>query len=156
MILSDLSLREAVEDGLIVIDPAPRDCDYQPASLEVHIADDVMLPAGCFLLGHTIQYVEVPSQLSCQLTGKSSLARLGLIIHTTAGWIDPGFCGQITLELCNVSDEKITLHTGDPIGQLVFQWLDRPATRPYGSPGLGSHYQGQRGTTPSYLSDPWP
>lgn len=151
MILCDLSLREAVEDGLIVVDPPPQDRDFQPASLEIHIGETVLLDAWEFRLSHTLQWIEVPNQLSCQLTGKSSLARLGLLVHTTAGWIDPGFHGQITLELVNLSRKPIKLEAGDPVGQLVFQWLDRPSVRPYGSDGLGSHYQGQKGTTPSWM-----
>lgn len=151
MILSDLSIREAVEDGIIGIDPPPRDRDYQPASLEVHIAEGILLDAWEFQLAHTRQWIEVPIHLSCQLTGKSSWARRGLIVHTTAGWIDPGFRGQITLELVNLSRQPLKLEAGDPIAQLVFQWLDRPAERPYGSPELGSHYQGQMGTTPSWM-----
>ena len=76
---------------------------------------------------------------------------LGLLVHATAGWIDPGFSGQIVLELKNLSDKPITLRQGQPVAQLVFHQLTRPAQRPYGHPELGSHYQNQKGTVHSYL-----
>lgn len=156
MILSDISIRKEIQDGKLVVRPAPQDRDYQPASLEVHIGEDVLLEPWDFQLSHTMQRIEIPSHIACQLTGKSSLARLGLVIHATAGWIDPGFPGQITLEMVNQSKEPIKLYERDPIGQLVFHYLDQPCLRPYGHEGLGSHYVNQMGTTRSYLQDPWP
>jgi len=156
VILSDVQLRMMLTSGHIGIDPAPEDRHIQPASIDVHIGEDVHLDPWEFKLSHTLQTIIVPANLACQLTGKSSLGRLGLIIHTTAGWIDPGFEGQITLELVNLSREVIKLAEGDPIGQLIYQFLDQPAERPYGHPDLGSHYQHQMGTTASYLTDPWP
>lgn len=104
---------------------------------------------GEFLLATTVERVHIPTDLVAQVNGKSSWARQGLIVHTTAGFIDPGFKGQITLELKNLSRKPIQLTAGAPICQLVFYRLSSPAERPYGSTGLGSHYQGQAGVTAS-------
>lgn len=104
---------------------------------------------GDFWLASTVETVQIPTDLVAQVNGKSSLARKGLVIHQTAGFIDPGFKGQVTLELSNVSHLPIKLTTWMPICQLVFMQMDSQAERPYGSAGLGSHYQGQRGPTPS-------
>jgi dCTP deaminase len=84
-----------------------------------------------------------------RLDGKSSLGRLGLLIHSTAGFIDPGFDGHVTLELSNVANLPITIYHGMKIGQISFMRMTEPASTPYGSSGLGSKYQGQRGPTPS-------
>ncbi len=108
-----------------------------------------MLHPGEFVLGATAETVGVPDDLVARLEGKSSLGRLGLLIHSTAGFIDAGFCGQITLELSNVATLPITLYPGMRIGQISFLQMTTPADRPYGSPGLGSKYQGQRGATAS-------
>jgi len=102
-----------------------------------------------FLLGHTLETVSIPSNILCTISGKSSLGRLGLCVHATAGFIDPGFKGQITLELFNMSSVPIKLTSGMLIAQLSFQYLDLPAEKPYGHPDLKSHYQGQTGATPS-------
>ena len=108
-----------------------------------------MLHPGEFALGSTIEYVEMPNDLVSRLEGKSSLGRLGLLIHSTAGFVDPGFKGQITLELSNVANLPIALHPGMEIGQLSFLWLNAAARNPYGSEGLNSKYQNQRGPTAS-------
>lgn len=107
------------------------------------------LHPGDFWLASTVETVQMPTDLVAMVNGKSSLGRKGLVIHQTAGFIDPGFKGQVTLELSNVSAKPIRLTTWMPICQLVFMQMDGPADRPYGSDGLGSHYQGQRGPTPS-------
>ena len=104
---------------------------------------------GEFALGRTLEYVELPDDIVARIEGKSSIGRLGLIVHATAGFCDPGFQGTLTLELNNLTRVPILLHPGLPIAQLSFMTLDRPAERPYGSPGLGSHYQGQRAATES-------
>jgi dCTP deaminase len=109
----------------------------------------VVLRNTDFWLASTAETVRIPDDMVAVVNGKSSLGRLGLVVHQTAGFIDPGFRGQITLELTNVSRKPIKLVAGMPICQLVFMKLDSPAERPYGTPGLGSHYQGQRGPTPS-------
>lgn len=181
MILSDIDIAEEIYSGRLGIDPYTGGEQLQPASVEVHLAFDPHLATGSgdlvlepeeFLLAHTVEKVRIPRHLVAQLTGKSSLARLGLAIHATAGYVDPGFEGQITLELKNfnpwpqplaigaagwpsvnrIAEGSIALQRGQPIGQLVFHVLTSPSQRPYGSDGLGSHYQGQLGTTPSHLA----
>ncbi len=109
----------------------------------------VTLRPGEFALATTAETVHIPSNLAARVEGKSSLGRLGLSTHITAGFIDAGFNGQITLELKNETDQMQILQRGMAISQLCFFELNSPAARPYGSPGLGSHYQGQVGTTPS-------
>jgi dCTP deaminase len=139
VILSDRSIHDIIDAGDLVIRPKPENKAYQPASLEVHLGEDVDLASWVHTLSHILEWIELPAHIACQLTGKSSLARLGLQVHTTAGWIDPGFHGQIVLELVNMSAHPITLMRGDPVAQLVFSWLDAPADRPYGTEGLRSH-----------------
>lgn len=108
-----------------------------------------VLHPGEFALGSTIERVRLGSRHAARLEGKSSLGRLGLLVHSTAGFIDPGFDGHITLELSNVATLPIKLHVGMKIGQLCFMLLTGPAERPYGSAGLGSRYQGQQGPVES-------
>ena len=117
----------------------------------VEISDDgvFMLHPGEFVLGSTIERVVVPDDLVGRIEGKSSLGRLGLIIHSTAGFIDAGFDGHITLELTNIATLPITLYPGMKIGQVSFMQMTTPADKPYGSGAHGSKYQGQRGPTPS-------
>jgi dCTP deaminase len=101
------------------------------------------------VLGATLERLRLPDDLVARLDGKSSLGRLGLQVHSTAGLADPGFEGQITLELSNVASLPITIYPGMRVAQLVFERLTTPADRPYGHGGLGSKYQGQAGPTPS-------
>jgi dCTP deaminase len=101
------------------------------------------------VLGSTLERIRLPDDLVARLEGKSSLGRLGLLIHSTAGFIDPGWDGHVTLELSNVANLPITIYYGMPIGQLSFVLLTEPAETPYGADKLGSKYQGQRGPTPS-------
>ncbi len=117
----------------------------------VEIAEDgcFMLHPGEFVLGATLERVAVADDLVARIEGKSSLGRLGLLIHSTAGFIDPGFDGHITLELSNVATLPITLYPSMKIGQVSFLQMTTPAEHPYGSGALGSKYQGQRGPTPS-------
>jgi dCTP deaminase len=121
----------------------------------VSIAGDepFVLHPGEFVLGSTMERVGLPDDLVARLEGKSSLGRLGLLIHSTAGFVDPGWEGTITLELSNVARLPITIYEGMKIGQLSFMRLDRPAERPYGHPDLGSRYQGQAGPVDSRYSD---
>jgi dCTP deaminase len=113
-------------------------------------ADGVfMLHPGEFVLGSTLERIAVPEDLVARIEGKSSLGRLGLLIHSTAGFIDAGFDGHVTLELANVASLPITLYPGMKIGQVSFMQMTTPADRPYGSGARGSKYQGQRGPTPS-------
>ena len=110
-----------------------------------------VLHPGEFVLGSTFERVALPDDLVGRLEGKSSLGRVGLIIHSTAGYVDPGFEGQITLELSNVATVPILLYPGMRVAQISFLTMTTPAARPYASPGLDSHYQGQRGPTESRL-----
>ena len=111
--------------------------------------DPFMLHPGEFVLGITLEHVEVPDDLVARLEGKSSLGRIGLLIHSTAGYVDPGWRGNLTLELSNVSNLPITLYHRMKIGQISFLRLTTPAERLYGSAELGSKYQGQQVPTPS-------
>jgi dCTP deaminase len=124
-----------------------------PANLteEVTIGPDepFVIHPGEFCLGRTLEWVELPDDLVSRVEGKSSIGRLGLIVHATAGFVDPGWKGTLTLELNNLTRVPIKLYQGLPIAQLSFMALDAPAERPYGSPGLGSHYQGQTAATES-------
>ncbi len=180
MILSDRSIRSALDAGRIVIDPLAQRA-VQPSSVDVRVGDgfrlfsnhrypyiDVKQPQpeltelvtaddeapfvlhpGEFVLGATLERIALPDDLVARLEGKSSLGRLGLLIHSTAGFIDAGFDGHVTLELSNVATLPITIYPGMPIGQIAFFQLDQPAEFPYGSTETGSKYQGQQGPTPS-------
>lgn len=117
--------------------------------VEVEGDEAFILHPGEFVLGSTLERVTLPDDLVARLEGKSSLGRLGLIIHSTAGFIDPGWDGHVTLELSNVANLPITIYPEMKIGQLSFVQLAEPAEKPYGSAGIGSKYQGQRGPTPS-------
>jgi dCTP deaminase len=108
-----------------------------------------ILHPGEFVLGQTLERVTLPDDLVARLEGKSSLGRLGLLIHSTAGFVDAGFSGNLTLELSNVANLPITIYYGMPIGQLSFMRMDAPVERPYGSAETGSKYQGQAEPTPS-------
>lgn len=180
MILSDVSIREALGAQRIVIDPLDESC-IQPSSIDVKVSNlfrvfrnhtapviDVkkdltdltelievpldgvfMLHPGEFVLGSTLERVAIADDLVARVEGKSSLGRLGLLIHSTAGFIDAGFDGHITLELSNVANLPITLYPGMKIGQVSFMNMTTPAANPYGKGAHGSKYQGQRGPTPS-------
>jgi len=108
-----------------------------------------ILHPGEFVLGSSFEVITLPDDVAARLEGKSSLGRLGLLTHSTAGFIDPGFSGHVTLELSNVATLPIKLWPGMKIGQLCFFRLSSPAEHPYGSDVYGSRYQGQRGPTPS-------
>jgi dCTP deaminase len=112
-----------------------------------------ILHPGEFVLGSTLERVALPDDLVARLEGKSSLGRLGLLIHSTAGFVDAGWDGHLTLELSNVANLPITLYPGMKIGQISFFQMTTAAARPYGAPGLGSKYRGQWGPTPSRYSD---
>ncbi|HEX8939917.1 MAG TPA: dCTP deaminase [Candidatus Limnocylindrales bacterium] len=120
------------------------------------VGDDepFVLHPGEFVLGQTLEWVELPDDLVARLEGKSSLGRLGLLIHSTAGYVDPGWKGTLTLELSNVANLPIALYVGMRIGQISFFRMSSPVERPYGSAGLGSKYQGQSEPTASaYFQD---
>jgi dCTP deaminase len=117
--------------------------------IETDDDDPFILHPGEFVLGSTLERVAVPDDLVARLEGKSSLGRLGLLIHSTAGFVDAGFDGQLTLELSNVANLPITLYPDMKIGQISFQQMTTAAERPYGSGELKSKYHGQRGPMPS-------
>lgn len=137
-----------------VIDPAR----HQPRLTAEHVLADgdvLDLEPGEFVLASTMEVIGLADHLAARLEGKSSLGRLGLAVHATAGFIDPGFLGAVTLELANLNRLPIRLYPGMPIGQLCVFRMTSPAVRPYGAAGLGSHYQGQRGPTPSRTWRGW-
>jgi dCTP deaminase len=117
--------------------------------VEVEDDESFVIHPGEFVLGRTQEHVELPDDIVARIEGKSSLGRLGLIVHATAGFVDPGFKGTLTLEITNLTRVPIILWPGKPIAQLSFMTLDQPAERPYGHPDLGSHYHGQTDATES-------
>ena len=131
-----------------VIDPAQEQPDLTRL-IEVEKGEAFVLHPGEFVLASTYEVVTLPDDVAARLEGKSSLGRLGLITHSTAGFIDPGFSGHVTLELANVATLPIKLWPGMKIGQLCFFRLSSAAEHPYGSSTYGSRYLGQRGPTAS-------
>jgi dCTP deaminase len=180
VILSDVTIREELAAGRIIIDPLGDDA-IQPSSVDLHVdrylrvfrndttpyidpkqhQEDLtelvevgedgafILHPGEFVLGSTLERVALPDDLVARLEGKSSLGRLGLLIHSTAGFVDAGWDGHLTLELSNVANLPIALYPGMKIGQISFLRMTSAAEHPYGSDTTGSKYQGQRGPTPS-------
>jgi dCTP deaminase len=130
------------------IDPAEDQPDLTRL-IEVQRGEPLILHPGEFVLGSTFEVVTMPDDLAARLEGKSSLGRLGLLTHSTAGFVDPGFSGHVTLELSNVATLPIKLWPGMKVGQLCFIRLSSPTENPYGSAKYGSRYQGQRGPTAS-------
>ena len=131
-----------------VIDPS---IEQSELTREVAVTggEHFILHPGEFVLASTYEVITLPDDIAGRLEGKSSLGRLGLLTHSTAGFIDPGFSGHITLELSNVANLPVKLFPGMKIGQLCLIKLSSPAQHPYGSAVYGSRYQGQRGPTPS-------
>jgi len=180
VILSDRSIREALEAGAIVIDPL-LEGGIQPSSVDLRIdryfrvfrndttpyidpkqpqedltelveveeGEAFILHPGEFVLASTLETIRLAADIAARLDGKSSLGRLGLLIHSTAGWIDPSWYGSLTLELSNVSNLPIAIYPGMRIGQVSFLQMTSAAEAPYGSDAARSKYQGQRGPTPS-------
>ena len=137
------------------------DLDDPPANLteavEIDEGEPFVIHPGEFVLGRTLEWVAIPDDVVARIEGKSSLGRLGLIVHATAGFVDPGFQGTLTLEITNLTRIPIKLYVNRPIAQLSFMALDAPAQRPYGHHELGSHYQGQVEATESrYGAHPAP
>ncbi|MFC6146730.1 dCTP deaminase [Corynebacterium nasicanis] len=137
------------------IDPKLQQDDLT-SLVEVAEGDAFVLHPGEFVLASTLEKFTLPDNLAGRLEGKSSLGRLGLLTHSTAGFIDPGFSGYVTLELSNVANLPMTLWPGMKVGQMAIFRMSSPAEVPYGTGSLGSKYQGQRGPTPSraYLNFP--
>ena len=130
----------------IDISDPPRDLTEQ---VTVEGDERFVIHPGEFVLRRTKEWVELPDDIVARIEGKSGLGRLGLIVHATAGWVDPGFQGTLTLEITNFNSVPIVLRPGLPIAQLSLMSLDAPAERPYGHPDLGSHYQRQEDATES-------
>jgi dCTP deaminase len=179
VVLSDRTISRLLEEGTIEIDPydpallQPSSVDVrvdryfrvfrnnlypyidvktaQEDLTELVEIDDApfILHPGEFVLGSTLERVRLPNDIVGRLDGKSSLGRLGLLIHSTAGFIDPGWDGHVTLELSNVANLPITIYREMKIGQLSFVQMTEPADAPYGAGAIGSKYQGQKGPTPS-------
>jgi len=166
--LCDSSIRKALNDGELFITPEPEDIAIQPASVDLRLdthfrlllpegyhsmlASVLTLMPGSCALGTTQETIEVPDHLVGRVEGKSTWGRRFLQVHSTAGFIDPGFKGQVTLELRNNSPVPLLLEAGEYICQVSFELLDAPASRPYGHSGLASHYQGQIGATPPFTA----
>ena len=180
MILSDVSIRKALAEGRIVIDPL-LEGGIQPSSVDLRLdryfrvfrndttpfidpkqpQEDLtelvtveedrafILHPGEFVLASTLERVTLPDDLASRLDGKSSLGRMGLLTHATAGFVDAGWDGHLTLELSNVATLPIALYPGMKIGQISFFQMTTSAEHPYGSGESGSKYQGQQGPTPS-------
>src|SRR5918997_5824559 len=144
----DRLFRVFLNHTMAVID-VKQDLSKLTELVEVDADGVFVLHPGEFVLGSTSERIGMPDDLVARVEGKSSLGRLGLLIHSTAGFIDPGFDGHITLELSNVANLPITLYPGMKIGQVSFLEMTTPADVPYGSSKVGSKYQGQRGPTPS-------
>ena len=130
------------------IDPSVEQADLT-REVSTESGEPFVLHPGEFVLGSTFEVVSLPNDVAARLEGKSSLGRLGLLTHSTAGFIDPGFSGHVTLELANVATLPILLWPGMKIGQVCFFRMTSEAEHPYGSSVYGSRYQGQRGPTPS-------
>lgn len=180
MILSDKDIIEKIEKGELVVRPFLRK-NVQPSTLDVCLSktlrvfdnfklgvidprkgadptqvvemgeEGFVIHPGEFVLGSTVEEIEMPLDLAAKLEGRSSLGRLGLVIHATAGYVDPGFSGDLTLEISNISRTPIRIYSEMRIAQLCFYNMSSPVERPYGAPGLGSKYQGQKGPTSSKI-----
>ncbi len=178
--MSDRDIKRAVSEGKLVIEPFDKSC-VQPSSLDLHLMDKVLvfdnhriavidvrdradvtrqvkigdegfvLHPGEFILGSTMEYFEIPSDLVGKLEGKSSLGRLGLLVHATAGFVDPGFKGQLTFEISNISRIPIRLYGQMKIAQINFSKMTSPAQVVYGDKKLGSKYAGQKGPVASRM-----
>lgn len=178
MILSDRDLKQAIKSKKLVIEPFDKKC-VQPSSIDLHLHKDVLvfdnyqaaeidvrkkvdvtrkveipetgfvLHPGEFILGSTTEYLELPGDLAGKLEGKSSLGRLGLIVHATAGFIDPGWKGELTYEITNVSRLPIRIYANMKVSQICFFQMSSEVENLYGSEKLGSKYSGQKGPTAS-------
>jgi dCTP deaminase len=134
------------------IDPA-REQDGLTEQVFASVEEPFVLHPGEFTLGTTVERIALPDDIVGRLEGKSSLGRLGLLIHSTAGYVDPGWNGRLTLELSNVANLPIVLTPGMKIGQISFSKMSTPVDRPYGHPELGSKYLGQMSATPSRMHE---
>ena len=165
MILSDKSIEEAMKSEKICIYPLPDDDCFQPASVDIRLGEgfkDVegndmgrgkrfLVHPGSFVLASTLERVKLSHDIVAKLEGKSSIGRKGIFVHVTAGYVDPGWDGRLTLEIYNASNKPYLLKYGEKIAQIRFETMTTPVGRPYGHPTLGSHYQGSEGTVESAI-----
>ena len=147
----DRQIREFLAPEEYSVVDGRTDLDRSMKAVEIPDPGPYVLKPGDFILANTIENVELPADIVARLEGKSSLARMGLMVHATAGYVDPGFKGQLTLEISNVARARIYLFYEMKISQISFLRMSTPAEHPYGSDGLGSKYQGQLGPTPSRI-----
>ena len=163
MILSDRDIRVALEFKEIEISPMPSDDAFQPSSIDLRLGEgfisidgtkladkQITVQPNDFLLASTLESVQLPSGIVAKLEGKSSIGRKGIFVHVTAGYVDPGWKGRLTLEIYNASSEPFVLKSGNKICQIRFMRLSSPVERMYGDSELGSHYQNSEGTRASY------
>ncbi|MBU2592505.1 MAG: dCTP deaminase [Patescibacteria group bacterium] len=178
MILSDRDILSQIKNKRILIDPFFKK-NVQPSTVDLGLDDEVrvfdnwqlgivdikeksdpsrkikidksgiIIHPGAFILGSTVEKITLPDDIAAKLEGRSSFGRLGLIIHATAGYVDPGFSGWLTFEISNISRLPIRLYAGINIAQISFYQMTSPAINLYGSKKLGSKYQGQKGPTAS-------
>lgn len=152
MLLGENRIREEVNTNNIIVEPSPTEYQYQPASLDIRLGDkftpidsgiqpmnfdELSLTPDCPVLVNTKEHVDLPENIAAQVTGRSSIGRNGIMVHITAGWIDPGFSGKITLEMLNVSQREKTLRSGERVAQLCFFEVD-------GGTLYDGQYQGQQ------------
>lgn len=162
MILSDHDILRDLDSGRIDVEPSPDPVQIQPASLDVRLGSELYNPSedaviacedhhtlapNTRYLGHTTETVSLPDDVAAQLTGRSTIGRLGVIVHKTAGWIDPGFSGSVTLELYNHADRAVPLDVGQRVAQLVFFELSSPSS------GYDGKYQNQSGIQEGLADD---
>lgn len=176
MILSDQTIIEKIQKQEITINPLPTPEQIQPTSIDLRLGheylspihqqetidiknnepkyqklngDAILLPAGEFILATTKEWIELPSDIIARVEGRSSIGRLGIAIHVTAGFIDAGFKGNITLEIKNLSNNNVILYEDMRVCQIVFETVDKTVKNPYGC--CGNKYQGQKGVTGSLI-----
>ena len=163
MILSDRDIRIALDYKEIEISPMPSDDAFQPSSVDLRLGEGFLSIDGTklgdtkftvnptdFLLASTLESVSLPSSIVAKLEGKSSIGRRGIFVHVTAGYVDPGWNGRLTLEIYNASSEPFVLESGNKICQIRFMRLSSPVDRMYGDAALVSHYQNSEGTRVSH------
>ncbi|MBL7156166.1 MAG: dCTP deaminase [Candidatus Pacebacteria bacterium] len=180
MILSDRDILKRIEKGDLKIEPFKHSC-VQPSTVDLHLSSELrvfnnwdlgvidliekvdpskileinekgfIIHPGEFLLGATMERITMPNDLAGKLEGRSSFGRLGLIIHATAGYVDPGFSGWLTFEISNISRIPIRIYPKMSVAQICIFQMTSEVIRPYGSKGLGSKYQGQKGPTASRI-----
>lgn len=177
--LSDYVIRSRIEEGWLIVDPFDPS-HVQPASIDLTLGrnfikytasdepidpekpepldrfstDSLVLYPEDFVLGTTAERIGVPASVAARVEGKSTLGRLGLIVHSTAGFVDPGFEGNITLEMTNINVRPIILRAGMRICQIAYYPMVGPVDKPYGHKSLGSHYHGQSTVTPAAALKP--